>query len=45
LSNADVNTLVKNIGKRRIVYGEILEADGKGERKLTMGSLGPRALS
>lgn len=45
LSNANVDTLMKNIGKRRIVYGEMIEADGKGERKLTMGSLGPRGVS
>jgi hypothetical protein len=45
LSNADVHMLVKNIGRRRIVYGETLQADGKGERKLTMRALGPRAVS
>jgi hypothetical protein len=45
LSNAEVYTLVKNIEKRGIVYGEILQADGKGERKLTIGTLGPRAVS
>lgn len=42
LSNADVDKLVEKIGRRRIVYGEQLQPDGNGERKLTMGILGPR---
>lgn len=42
LSNADIDLLVKTVGKRRIVYGEMLQADGGGEKKLTMGILGSR---
>lgn len=42
MSNVDIDILVKHVGKRRIVYGEMLEADGEGERKLIMKILGPR---
>jgi hypothetical protein len=40
LSNADIDVLVKVVRKRRIVYGEILQADGEGGRRLAIEILG-----
>jgi hypothetical protein len=41
LSNADIVMLVKSIGKRVIVYREMLQADG-GRGSLTIGVPGPK---
>lgn len=45
LSNADIDLLDSHLGKRRVLYGEILQHQGQPEKKLTMGDSGQRISS